>query len=75
MLATGSSALASQVGAEWVFWQTGLPDIVTIPSEIGRVMPLLGGGVCGIVLLVFVPVWRKRRRRTKGAASPNLPAA
>jgi len=68
VLATGSRALASQLGAEWVFWQTGLPDILTIPTEIRRVMPLLGGGACGIVLLAFVPVWRKRRRRTKGAA-------
>jgi CubicO group peptidase (beta-lactamase class C family) len=68
VLATGSRALAPQLGAEWVFWQTGLPDILTIPTEIRRVMPLLGGGACGIVLLAFVPVWRKRRRRTEGAA-------
>lgn len=68
VLATGSRALASQLGAEWVFWQTGLPDILTIPTEIRRVMPLLGGGACGIVLLAFAPLWRKRRRRTKGAA-------
>lgn len=68
VLATGSRVLASQLGAEWVFWQTGLPDILTIPTEIRRVMPLLGGGACAIVLLAFVPVWRKRRRRTRGAA-------
>lgn len=68
VLATGSSALASQLGAEWVFWQTGLPDILTIPTEIRRVMPLLGGGACGIVLVAFVPVWRRRRRSTEQAA-------
>jgi CubicO group peptidase (beta-lactamase class C family) len=68
VLATGSRALASQLGAEWVFWQTGLPDILTIPTEIRRVMPLLGAGACGIVLLAFVPVWRKRRKRTQDAA-------
>ena len=68
VLATGSKALASELGAEWVFWQTGLPDILTIPAEIRRVMPVLGAGACGIVLLTFVPVWRKRRRRTQGAA-------
>ena len=68
VLATGSSALASQLGAEWVFWQTGLPDILTIPAEIRRVMPVLGAGAGGIVLLACVPVWRKRRRRTQGAA-------
>ncbi len=69
VLATGSRVLASQLGAEWVFWQTGLPDVLTIPAEIRRVLPLLGGGACGIVLLAFVPVWRQRRRGTKSAAA------
>ncbi|MBK8233705.1 MAG: hypothetical protein IPK72_24790 [Candidatus Eisenbacteria bacterium] len=67
-LATGSRAIASQLGAEGVFWQTGVPDTLTIPSEVGRVIPLLGGGACGIVLPTFAPVWRKRRRRNQGAA-------
>ncbi len=74
VLATGSKALASQLGAEWVLWQTGLPDILTIPAEIRRVTPWLGAGACGIVLLVFVPVWRKRRRRTQGAAQQPVAA-
>jgi hypothetical protein len=68
ILATGSKSLASQLGGEWVFWQTGLPDVLTIPAEIRAVMPVLSAGACGIVLFAFVPVWRKRRRRTQGAA-------
>jgi CubicO group peptidase (beta-lactamase class C family) len=68
VLATGSKVLASQLGAEWVFWQTGLPDVLTLSAEIRRVMPLMGGGALGIVLLAFVPVWRKRRRSTTEAA-------
>ncbi len=68
VLATGSRVLASQLGAEWVLWQTGVPDAFTIPAEIRRVMPLLGVGACAIVLLTFVPVWRRRRRRTHDAA-------
>jgi len=68
VLATGSRALASQLGSEWVFWQTGLPDVLTIPAEIRRVLPLLGVGVLGIVLVAFVPAWRSRRRRDQGAA-------
>ncbi|MCC7322416.1 MAG: hypothetical protein IT358_01185, partial [Gemmatimonadaceae bacterium] len=68
VLATGSRALASQLGAEWVFWQTGLPDVLTIPSEIRRVMPLLGWGACGIVLLAFASAWRARGKRITGAA-------
>jgi CubicO group peptidase (beta-lactamase class C family) len=68
VLATGSRALASQLGAEWVFWQTGLPDVLTLPAEIRRVLPLLGVGVLGIVMIAFVQAWRNRRRRQLGAA-------
>ena len=68
LLATGSKSLASQLGEEWVFWQTGLPDVLTIPAEIRTVMPVLIAGACSIVLLAFVPVWRERSRRTQGAA-------
>lgn len=67
VLATGSKFLAPQLGAEWVFWQTGLPDILTLPTEILGVMPLLVGGACGIVLIALVPVWGRRRRRVQGA--------
>ncbi|MBL8981917.1 MAG: beta-lactamase family protein [Gemmatimonadetes bacterium] len=59
VLATGSKTLASQLGAEWVFWQTGLPDVLTIPAEVRSVWPVLGIGVCGILLLVLVPGWRR----------------
>lgn len=68
VLATGSKPLASQLGAEWVFWQTGLPDVLTIPAEIRTVMPVLIAGAGGIVLLAFVLVWRERRRNTQGSA-------
>ncbi len=68
VLATGSKALASQIGAEWVFWRTGLPDVLTLPAEIRRVMPLLGAGTGVIVLLAFVSALRKRRGRSAGAA-------
>ncbi|MBM4185803.1 MAG: beta-lactamase family protein [Gemmatimonadetes bacterium] len=59
VLATGSKTLASRLGAEWVFWQTGLPDVLTIPAEIRSAGPILGLGVGGILLLVFVPAWRR----------------
>lgn len=68
VLATGSRALASQLGSEWVFWQTGLPDVLTLPAEIRRVMPALGAGALGIVLVAFVSAWHNRRRREQGAA-------
>jgi CubicO group peptidase (beta-lactamase class C family) len=68
ILATGSKSVASQLGGEWVFWQTGLPDVLTIPAEIRTVMPVLIAGACAIVLLAFVSAARARRRRTQGAA-------
>lgn len=68
VLATGSRTLASRLGAEWVFWQTGLPDILTVPAEVRRVMPLLGAGACAIVLLAFVPLPWRRRRAARGPA-------
>ena len=68
VLATGSKPHASQLGAEWVFWQTGLPDVLTIPAEIRTVMPALIAGAGGIVFLAFVLVRRERRRNTQGSA-------
>ncbi len=73
VLATGSRALASQLGAEWVFWQTGLPDILSIPAEIRRVTPVLGAGACGIVLVAFLAAWRRRRQRIEGAGEQRQP--
>jgi len=68
VLATGSKAIASRIGGEWVFWQTGLPDVLTLPSEIRTVMPVLIAGACGIVLLALMLVWRERRRNSRGFA-------
>jgi len=59
VLATGSRAIASQLGSAWVLWQTGVPDVLTVPDEIRRVMPVLGAGAVVILLLGFV-----RRRST-----------
>jgi CubicO group peptidase (beta-lactamase class C family) len=68
VLATGSKTLASKLGGEWVFWQTGLPDVLTIPAEVRAVMPVLLAGACGIVLAAFLLAWRQRRRNTQRAA-------
>lgn len=68
VLATGSQSLASQLGGEWVFWQTSLPDILTVPNEVRAVMPLLVAGAGGIVLLSIAFAWRGRRRKSQPAA-------
>ena len=68
VLATGSKDLASQLGGEWVLWQTGLPDLFTLPAEIRAIMPVLIAGACGIVLLAFLLVWHKRPRPIESTA-------
>lgn len=65
VLASGSQSLASRIGAEWTVWQTGLPDVLAIPGEVRRVMPLLFAGVGAIVLTSFVSAWRNRRRSAR----------
>ena len=62
VLATGSSAVASRLGAEWVFWQTGVPDILSVPGEIRAVMPVWAIGA-GAIALLGVLLSRRGRRR------------
>jgi CubicO group peptidase (beta-lactamase class C family) len=60
-LTTGSHA-ASAIGSHWVFWQTGLPDVLSVGSEVERVMPVMLGGALVILLGAVVLAWRRRRR-------------
>lgn len=68
VLASGSQSLASHLGAEWVFWQTGLPDVLTVPAEVRAVMPVLVAGAGAIVLVATVVAWFGRRRDTQPTA-------
>ncbi|MFN7984073.1 MAG: serine hydrolase domain-containing protein [Vicinamibacterales bacterium] len=68
VLATGSERLASQLGAEWVFWQTGLPDVLEVPTLIRAALPILITGTCGIVLVSVAFAWRARRKKNRGVA-------
>ncbi|HWC06187.1 MAG TPA: serine hydrolase domain-containing protein [Gemmatimonadota bacterium] len=61
VLVTGSQTLASTLGSHWVFWQTGLPDFLSIPGEIQRVAPVLLGGVFVILLMAIFIAWRRQR--------------
>ena len=57
VLVTGHPTLASSIGSDWVFWQTGYPDILTLSKALkSAIVPVLIG-----VLLIFVLVgWRYR---------------
>jgi CubicO group peptidase (beta-lactamase class C family) len=61
VLVTGSHTLASALGSHWVFWQTGLPDFLSVPGEITRVAPVLLSGAFIILLVGIVIGWRRRR--------------
>lgn len=69
VLVTGSPDLASRLGAEWVFWQTGLPDVLTVPAAVQGVVPVIAGGALGIALVAVLLALRSRRRRAQGAVA------
>lgn len=73
VLVTGSQTLAPTLGFHWIFWQTRLPDFLSIPGEIRRVTPVLLGGVFVILLMAIFIAWH--RRRTKKADNVSIVAA
>lgn len=60
VLVTGNKTLASKLGADWVYWQTGVPDFLSIPGEIKRVMPVVVAGIFSILLVAVLVAWRRR---------------
>jgi hypothetical protein len=73
VLVTGSQTLASTLGSHWVFWQTGLPDFLSIPGEIRRMTPVLLGGAFVILLIAIFIAWH--RHRAKKADNVSIVAA
>lgn len=60
VLVTGNRNLASKLGSDWVFWQTGALDFLTIPGEIKRAIPVLILGTIFILLMTLRIAWRMR---------------
>ncbi len=61
LLVNGHPSLASEVGGEWVLWQTGQPDFLSINRALqSAVLPILLGGL----VIVFVFIWRTRRPKS-----------
>jgi CubicO group peptidase (beta-lactamase class C family) len=58
MLETGNKTLATRLGSEWVFWQTGTPDFLDIPEGIQSVIPVWLGGAFVILLAGLIMTWR-----------------
>jgi CubicO group peptidase (beta-lactamase class C family) len=61
VLDSGNGALASGIGGDWTYWQTGVVDIgELVVFEAGRLLTILGGGVLVIVLAAGILLWRWR---------------
>ncbi len=65
ILESGNKQLASQVGGDWVFWQTGHVDAITLMLEIRQTLVRVAIAAGGAFLLAFALVWGLTRRRTK----------
>ncbi|XOV84426.1 MAG: serine hydrolase domain-containing protein [bacterium] len=59
VLISGHPSLASDIGAEWVLWQTGYPDVLSTDSAIrSAVLPIISGSL----LVIFFVFWLARRQ-------------
>lgn len=68
VLESGNPRLATAIGGEWVFWQTGRPDLPTIAAGLETTLRTLIGGVVAILLLSGLLAWRLQRRTDESSA-------
>lgn len=59
ILETGNRRLASRLGGEWGFWQTGKVDFTILPQK-GMINTILGGWLVLFIISLIVG-WRMRR--------------
>jgi CubicO group peptidase (beta-lactamase class C family) len=69
ILETGQPLLATRLGGEWVFWETGNVDLLTFSMAMPGMLRLIGLGSLVIVLAVPTFAWLIRRRRARLARS------
>jgi hypothetical protein len=61
VLASGNPSLATHVGFEWVFWQTGLPDFLGLGYVTDRGVQIFAYGAI-VILTIMVLIGCKNRR-------------
>jgi hypothetical protein len=55
MLVNGHPSLASDIGGEWVLWQTGMPDILSTERAIkSALLPAALGSLIILIAAVFL---------------------
>ena len=69
ILETGNRLLATRLAGEWVFWETGNLDFLTVTMEAGCMLTVIAGGWLLIVLGAILVAWR-RRSAPPGSPSP-----
>ncbi len=63
VLLTGHPSLASNIGSEWVLWQTGYPDVLATDRVIASMFLPGGIGVLIVLILCLRAVFRHLARR------------
>lgn len=61
-LSTGHPTLASNLGSDWVLWQTGIPDVLASDAVLQSMIKPFALGAA-VILLLLAWVWRGRRKR------------
>ena len=63
ILETGNRLLATRLAGEWVFWETGNLDFLTVTMEAKRMFMFIATGWVVILVGALVVAWRGRRTR------------
>ena len=66
MLETGNPLLATRTAGEWVFWETGNIDILTIAMGAEKMLNTVAFGCLLIILAALLVAWRLRRASLRG---------
>jgi CubicO group peptidase (beta-lactamase class C family) len=61
MLETGNPLLATEIAGEWVFWETGNVDLLTLTMSAPGMFRTVAWGSLVIVLAGLLAAWRLRR--------------
>jgi CubicO group peptidase (beta-lactamase class C family) len=62
VLETGRDLLATELGGEWVFWETGRVDILTLNRVLPSMLRAIGTGSFVIAMTVVAVTWMRRSR-------------
>ena len=63
MLETGNPTLASEIGGDWTYWQTGVVDLAALIEEPDETLALIAAGTVVLLVLAIAIGWRGRRVR------------